>query len=200
MGTNVRYIVNDTADLSFYELLGLDVAASPDEVHTAYEEAARLVHPRHASRVGLEERRGTLELLFERATRAYLTLSLPDRRKRYDRELRRERDSERARVVAAWLPVIDNLELALRHSGSSAGGLAEGVAAVRDQAVAVLDQLGFRRFEDVGCPFDPTRHEAVSTTDADAPPNTVVAAIRPGYGSESGIVRPAKVVVARPSR
>jgi molecular chaperone GrpE len=125
---------------------------------------------------------------------------LENLRKRYERELRRERDSERSRVVTEWLPVIDNLELALRHTGSSSGGLVDGVAAVRDQAVAVLDQLGFRRFEDVGRPFDPTRHEAVSTIDADAPTDTVVAAVRPGYGSEREILRPAKVVVARPSR
>ncbi|MGH9361902.1 MAG: DnaJ domain-containing protein, partial [Thermoanaerobaculia bacterium] len=84
----VAALVGRLGSASFYELLGLDVAASPDEVHTAYEEAARLVHPRHAARVGLEERRATLELLFERASRAYLTLSLPERRKRYDRELR----------------------------------------------------------------------------------------------------------------
>ncbi|HVF58794.1 MAG TPA: DnaJ domain-containing protein [Thermoanaerobaculia bacterium] len=83
----VAALVARLGSASFYELLGLDVAASPDEVHTAYEEAARLLHPRHAPRVGLGERRGTLELLFERATRAYLTLSVPDRRKRYDREM-----------------------------------------------------------------------------------------------------------------
>jgi molecular chaperone GrpE len=121
-------------------------------------------------------------------------------RKRCERELKRERDSERARVVTEWLPVIDNLELALRHSGSSAGGLADGVAAVHDQAVAVLDQLGFRRFEDLGCPFDPMRHEAVGTTDADAPAETVVATVRPGYGSDGEVLRPAKVVVARSAR
>jgi molecular chaperone GrpE len=156
----------------------------------ASRESEGAVEPESPSQAAVE--------LEERLLRALADLD--NLRKRYDRELRRERESERARVVAEWLPVIDNLELALRHSGSSASGLAEGVAAVRDQAVAVLDQLGFRRFEDVGCPFDPTRHEAVSTTDADAPPDTVVATIRPGYGSESGIVRPAKVVVARPSR
>ncbi|MGZ4690411.1 MAG: nucleotide exchange factor GrpE [Acidimicrobiia bacterium] len=152
--------------------------------------AKAAVEPESPSRVAVE--------LEERLLRALADLD--NLRKRYDRELRRERDSERARVVTGWLPVIDNLELALRHAGSSAGGLADGVAAVHDQAVAVLDQLGFRRFEDLGCPFDPMRHEAVGTTDADAPPDTVVAAIRPGYGSESGIVRPAKVIVARPPR
>ncbi len=72
---------------SFYELLGVDVAASPEEVHAAYDEVARMVHPRHAARVGLDGRQAALELLFERATRAYLTLSLPERRKHYDAEM-----------------------------------------------------------------------------------------------------------------
>ncbi len=72
---------------SFYELLGVDVAASPEEIHAGYEELGRLVHPVHARRVGLEGRQATLDLLFERATRAYLTLSVPERRKRYDAEM-----------------------------------------------------------------------------------------------------------------
>jgi curved DNA-binding protein CbpA len=72
---------------TFYELLGVDLAASPEEVHAAYDEVARMVHPRHAERVGLEGREAALEVLFERATRAYLTLSLPERRKHYDAEM-----------------------------------------------------------------------------------------------------------------
>jgi hypothetical protein len=72
---------------SFYELLGVDVAASPEEIHAGYEELARLVHPSHAGRLGLEDRRATLDLIFERATRAYLTLSVPERRKLYDAEM-----------------------------------------------------------------------------------------------------------------
>lgn len=89
---------------SFYELLGVDIAASPEEVHAAYEEMARLVHPRHAARVGLAERQATLDLLFERATRAYLTLSLPERRKHYDAEMLptagRPRSAEADRAAA----------------------------------------------------------------------------------------------------
>jgi molecular chaperone GrpE len=123
---------------------------------------------------------------------------LANLRKRYERELHRERLHQRARVVAEWLPVIDNLELALRHAGSKDSGLTEGVAAVHDQAVAVLDRLGFRRFEDVGRAFDPTRHDAVSSSETDVPFDTVLAAVRPGYASDDDILRPAKVVVGRP--
>ena len=59
-------------------------------------------------------------------------------------------------------------------------------------------ELGFPRFENPGEPFDPSRHEAVGTTDADAPAGTVVAVVRPGYGTPEHVLRPAAVVVARP--
>ncbi|HVS04415.1 MAG TPA: tetratricopeptide repeat protein [Thermoanaerobaculia bacterium] len=70
-----------------YELLGLPVGAAAGEVAGAFEELARRVHPRHAARLGLGERRDLLLMLFERATRAYLVLSDPQRRSRYDRAL-----------------------------------------------------------------------------------------------------------------
>ena len=76
-------------------------------------------------------------------------------------------------------------------------GLAAGVRVVRDHALDVLARLGFPRFEDVGERFDPARHEAVGAIEADAPPGTIVAVVRPGYGTPEVILRPAAVVVAR---
>jgi molecular chaperone GrpE len=94
------------------------------------------------------------------------------------------------------LPIVDNLELALQHA-QDAPGLVEGVRAVHDQAVATLARLGFPRFDAVGQPFDPVLHEAVGTVDDGAPPRTVVAVVRPGYGTPEALLRPAGVVVAR---
>jgi molecular chaperone GrpE len=124
---------------------------------------------------------------------------LDNLRKRFEREVVREREAERARVAARWLPVVDDLDRALAHTTTedlAPGGLADGLRAVRDHAVAVLAELGFPRFEDVGERFDPTRHEVVSTTPADAPPHTVVAVVRPGYGTSPAILRPATVVTS----
>ena len=75
--------------------------------------------------------------------------------------------------------------------------LAAGVRVVRDHALDVLARLGFPRFEDVGERFDPARHEAVGAIEADAPPGTIVAVVRPGYGTPEVILRPAAVVVAQ---
>jgi molecular chaperone GrpE len=133
----------------------------------------------------------------------WVTADLDNLRKRYDREIRRERLAERGRVAGEWLPVIDNLDLALQHADQTADAASRavigGVRAVRDQAVSVLERLGFSRFDDVGKPFDPSRHEAVSTIESDAADNTIVAAVRPGYGNGDEILRPAGVVVSRRS-
>jgi len=138
-----------------------------------------------------------LEELHDRWLRA--VAELDNLRKRTARDIARQRLDERARVAAEWLPVVDNLELALRHADADAdpGAVIEGVRAVRDQAVAVLARLGFPRVEDLGTRFDPARHEAVSTVeDPDAEPGTVVAVVRPGYGDGPDQLRPASVVVS----
>jgi molecular chaperone GrpE len=123
---------------------------------------------------------------------------LDNLRKRYAREAGRERESERQRVMLEWLPIVDNLERAIEHAGGDTDAVAEGVKAVRDQAVAVLTRLGFPRFDDIGEKFDPLRHEVVTAIEQeDAAPNSIVAVVRPGYGTEGDILRPAGVVVAK---
>jgi len=84
--TEVTGLVGRVGEASFYELLAIGPGASVQEIHDGYERLARLVHPVHAGELGLTGKEGVLRLLFERATEAYLTLSHPDRRKRYDRE------------------------------------------------------------------------------------------------------------------
>ncbi|WNO72179.1 nucleotide exchange factor GrpE [Streptomyces sp. AM8-1-1] len=123
---------------------------------------------------------------------------LDNLRKRHARELERERGAERARTAAAWLPVLDNLELALVHAGSDSSPVLEGVKAVRDQAVDVLARLGYPRDDRTGVPFDPAEHEVVGVVEAGgAEPNTVVEVVRPGYGAGESQLRPASVVVAK---
>ncbi|WP_345470598.1 nucleotide exchange factor GrpE [Actinoallomurus oryzae] len=123
---------------------------------------------------------------------------LDNHRKRAARDTERQRFAERARTVAEWLPVVDNLERAIEHGGADCEVLLEGVRAVRDQALELLTRLGFPRQDDVGRTFDPTRHQAVATApDADVPEGTVVEVTRPGYGSGDAQLRPAQVVVSK---
>jgi molecular chaperone GrpE len=100
-------------------------------------------------------------------------------------------------VAAEWLPVVDNLERALGHAGADPQAIVQGIEAVREEALNVLQRLGFTRLDDVGVPFDPSRHEAVRVAEApDAVPGTVVEVIRPGYAAADVLLRPAVVAVA----
>lgn len=70
---------------------------------------------------------------------------LDNLRKRYARELDRERSAERSRVAAAWLPVVDNLERAIAHAGDKSDAVVEGVRSILGEALQVLDHLGYPR-------------------------------------------------------
>lgn len=123
---------------------------------------------------------------------------LDNLRKRYARELNRERVAERSRVAAAWLPVVDNLERAVAHTGDESDALVEGVRGILGEALQVLDHLGYPRDAESGVPFDAQRHEVVGVVEhADKAPGTVVDVLRPGYGQGSSQLRPAHVVVSR---
>jgi molecular chaperone GrpE len=118
-------------------------------------------------------------------------------RKRCERQVADARADERVRVAAAWLPVVDNLERALEHADANSGPVIEGIRVVRDQSVALLGSLGFRRHDETDVAFDPQLHEAVSVVpDGDAPAGTVLQVLHPGYGEGQRQLRPAAVVVA----
>jgi molecular chaperone GrpE len=122
---------------------------------------------------------------------------LDNARKRYDRDLGNAREQERIQVTREWLPIVDNLERALAHSGADPESIIDGVGAVTEQAVRLVGQLGFPRQADLGEPFDPSRHDAAgSRPDTDAPPGTVVEVLQPAYGNADHQLRPALVIVA----
>lgn len=83
----IAALVREMGEATHYRFLGIEPTASNLEIHESYERTARMVHRGNAARVGLEGREDVLQVLFERATEAYLTLIDRDRRKRYDREM-----------------------------------------------------------------------------------------------------------------
>jgi molecular chaperone GrpE len=125
---------------------------------------------------------------------------LDNLRKRYARELGRERGAERDLVTASFLPVLDTVDRALEHADADPQSIVEGVRSLREQALAVLAGLGYRREDEVGVPFDPARHEVVGVVDADSgqvAPGAVAQVLRPGYGAPDRQLRPAAVTVAQ---
>jgi len=120
-------------------------------------------------------------------------------RKRAVRDGAQQRAQERAAVALAWLPILDNLELALAHAPAGAEDpVVEGIASIRKQAIDTLARLGYPRIDAENVPFDPRIHEVVSVVETnDVPPGTLVSVLRPGYGGPDNTLRPAAVVVSR---
>ncbi len=81
-------------DMTFFELLAVGPESSVEEVHRAFTELGRMVHPIHAERLALAGGEGALGLLLERATEAYFTLSDSERRAEYLRTVGPLKNSE----------------------------------------------------------------------------------------------------------
>ncbi|MER7003630.1 nucleotide exchange factor GrpE [Dactylosporangium sp. NPDC000555] len=163
-------------------------------------EAAEPTGPTEPPEAGGPERAeaaAELEELRDRWQRA--AADADNARKRCDRLIAERTAAERLRVTTAWLPVLDHLDLALRHAEADPQSIVQGVAHVRQDAQSALARLGFEPIGAEGEPFDPARHEAAEAVeDPRVPPGTVVRVVRPGYGGPGGLLRPAIVAVARP--
>ena len=110
------------------------------------------------------------------------------------------RDQEAARdrgvqdVLAALLPVLDDIERAKQH-----GELSGAMAAIAEKLDQSLLKFGVERFGKVGEEFDPNLHEALMhSTDADATAATVNLVVEPGYKIGEKVVRAARVGVVGP--
>lgn len=116
---------------------------------------------------------------------------------------RAARDSElravelRNTFVRALLPVVDNLERALTNSPTHATEqLREGVQLTLRQLIQVLNQHGFASRDDLGQPFDPQYHEAVSVrSEPKQPDHAILEVWQRGWLQGKALFRPAKVVV-----
>jgi molecular chaperone GrpE len=102
-------------------------------------------------------------------------------------------------VLRALLPVLANFRLALQHAQEDANAVRQGVQMIWQQFEGFLRDQGVERIEAVGQPFDPAKHEALSTAPATAetPTNTIVAEVNAGYVLDGRLLCPAQVVVAR---
>jgi molecular chaperone GrpE len=122
-------------------------------------------------------------------------------RLRLRREISKDVERGRREILAELLEVVDNLDRAIdsaRQAGS-ADALLQGVEMVRRQFLSKLEGFGVKRIAVEGQPFDPLRHEAVSTVPAATPDEDgrVVGVIRHGYTVGDDILRPASVAVAK---
>jgi molecular chaperone GrpE len=119
-------------------------------------------------------------------------------RQRVERDARREIARSKKEVLAAILPVLDDLDRAraAAESGGDVGALRRGIELVQSGFLDRLRALGVDRDIPTGQPFDPARHEAVSVAPGGVD-GSVAETVSPGYLLEGEVLRPARVVVTR---
>lgn len=119
-------------------------------------------------------------------------------RKRSLREKEEIRALANESLIGALLPVIDNLERALEHTGDdNKDPLVVGVRMVAKGFLAALGAQGAKPIAAVGEVFDPEVHEAVGRQDSeDAAAGVILLEVERGYRLGGRLLRAAKVMVS----
>lgn len=118
-------------------------------------------------------------------------------RRRHDEQIASLRTTIKAHVVKDLLPIIDNLERALKHvpADLADNDYIKGVQAVVKQFEKTLADIGVERIATVGEHFNPHLHEAVSMEEGDGEHDIVTDELQSGYRLGDEVIRHAMVRV-----
>jgi molecular chaperone GrpE len=108
-------------------------------------------------------------------------------------------EAERGRLLADFLPVLDDLERALEAPAGDGEALREGVELTYRAALRRLQKEGVEQIPAEGGVFDPKCQEAVASVrhnGGGSASGTVVQVLEQGYRLGDRLIRPAKVIVA----
>lgn len=145
-----------------------------------------------------EPEQDTADQLLAAAEEKYLRLAAEydNYRKRTAKEKEGAWTEAKAQTVAAFLPVYDNLERALKQETADEA-YAKGVDLTMKGLQDVLTKLGVEVIPALGETFDPNRHNAVMHVDDEAAgENTVVEVFQQGFICGEKVIRFAMVKVA----
>jgi len=95
------------------------------------------------------------------------------------------------------LPVRDSLEAAMASPNVTLESLTSGVEITLKQLVNAFEKANIKEINPLGKTLDPHKHEAMTTVESDAAPNSIVSVFQKGYELNDRLVRPALVSVAR---
>lgn len=123
-------------------------------------------------------------------------------RKRKDEEVTRMLKYANEDLVEELLPVIDNLERAIKLETEDASEEVKkylaGVKMIYCNAIAALEKYGVKAIDGNNKPFDPTYHQAVMTEAREGvEPGMVLDVLQKGYLLKDKVIRPAMVKVSQ---
>jgi molecular chaperone GrpE len=120
-------------------------------------------------------------------------------RERVTRDVERQFDRRREKLLLRFIDILDNLDRALEAAETTHAGnpLVEGLILVRTQLLQTLQQEGLERIPVLGLPFDPAVSEAVGTCPVSDPEHehVVVKELLRGYRLHGRVARASRVLV-----
>lgn len=119
-----------------------------------------------------------------------------DVRRQTAHQARFQTQQERERLLKRLLSVADDLERALKHANLN-DPLRSGVNIILNNVLGQLEQEGVEPIQVLGHRFDPNLHEAVASDGSGG--DQVVKVVRTGYALDGNLLRPAQVIVGRPT-
>ena len=122
-------------------------------------------------------------------------------KKRIERDQENAKNSFKADVLKAFLPVLDDLELAYSHKpeDGEAASWAQGIELIIRKFHSLLENDGLKQIDvKAGDKLDPNIHMAVSSEDSDEfGSEEIIEVLQNGYRTGDKVIRPAMVRVAR---
>jgi|SRR5688572_16000788 len=123
-------------------------------------------------------------------------------RQRLNRSADERAANDKARFIADFVPVLDDLQRAIDAASNNAPreAMLEGMRSIANSIQNALTNAGVEPVTAVGEVFDPELHEAVDTADADADMDgKVISEYSRGFRMGDKLIRPARVQVGRAS-
>ena len=128
------------------------------------------------------------------------TAEFDNYRKRVERDRQSMSETVAADVVRDLLPLVDDLERALKAETGAEGAEAyrKGVELIHRQLLDILRKRGVRAIEALGADFDPHYHQAIAHEPAEGKRDgEVIEEFGRGYMLGDKLIRPAIVKVAK---
>jgi molecular chaperone GrpE len=165
---------------------GIGGPSRPDVTTPLSEEASGAAAELAAAKALADERYQELQ---------YARAEIENVRKRAVRIADERLGHARKALLGKFLPVLDNLDRALKFEDSA--DLRGGLQATLKGFEALLAGEGVVPLETIGKPFDPRAAEAILTRESDEHDDVVLEELQRGYRLGEDLLRPAMVVVAK---
>lgn len=133
-----------------------------------------------------------------RSRYSYLLAEFDNYRRRVQKETESSIAQAEGKILLKVIALHEGIEHALAALPPDAKSVRDGLSLVLRNMDSLLREEGFEPVASEGRPFQPDLHEAVGQVPATAksPEGSVAVIVQQGYRGPSGLVRPAKVLVA----